>query len=122
MMNNRWFFFILALSSVALITGLVDDLIFPGYNVLDGTTVFYGSLTGGLTLANPAILFTVIAILIGMELANQLREPPRDKGLLRRRLVLVALFLLMSAELLLGATAAVCPKAGIRTWCCQLSP
>jgi len=103
-MENRLFFSILAMYTVALIAGLGADLFFPGYKVFDGTTVFYGSLTAGLTLFNLTISFGGTTVLIGMSRVRQARERPADKGLLWRRMIIGPLCLVISLALCLGTT------------------
>ena len=103
-MDNKLFLILFSIYGLALVAGFAADLVFPGYRTLDGTTVFYTSLTGILTLLNLTIFFTVITALIGVALVIQTREPSVDRGLLSRRLIVGALFLMISIGLFLSVS------------------
>lgn len=103
-MSNKLFIIALGIYAIALMVGYGADLIFPGHRVVDGSTVFYSSLTGGLTLLNLAVAFTATTILIGVALVRQAGHPSTDQGLLWRRLMIGGLFLMISVTLFVGAS------------------
>jgi len=86
-----------------LITGFLSDAMFPAFVVKNGSIIFHGSFSIGLTLMNLSLLFLAIIMLIALVSVSQGHEGSLTKKLLWRRLFVGSILILLFAGTFFGS-------------------
>jgi hypothetical protein len=99
---NNFFLKMSLVYFVMLITGFMGDMIFPPWKMGD-TWFFHGSHTMGFTLANLALLFAGMVLIIGLTAIGYRRMGSLNETLLLRQIMTGLFFSILSISFFLGS-------------------